>query len=105
MFQDGLKIVHKWSKVVEMVKNGQNWYKNISILVQKWFKMVQKWFKNGPKMVQKWSENYSTMDIKMILKWTKMVQNGLKIIQKLSAGGQNWLKWSETGPKMVKKMF
>ena len=49
-------------------------------------------------------KNYFKMD-QNGPKWSK---NGLKIIQKLSTGGQKWLKWSKNGRNWSKngtKMF
>ena len=75
--------------------------------------MVQIWFKNNPKcpkskngqndpnIIQQWTKN----DFKMDQNGPK---NGLKIIQKLSSGDKNWLKWSKNGrnwSKNGKEMF
>ena len=59
--------------------------------------------KNFPKIIQQWTKNDFTMD----QNGPKMSQNGLKIIQKLSTGGQNWSKlvqkWYENVSMMVQK--
>ena len=60
--------------------------------------------KNDPKLIQQWTKN----DFKMDQNGPKWSKNGLKIIQKLSTGGQKWLKWSKNGrnvSKNGKKMF
>ena len=47
-------------------------------------------------------------DFKMDQNGPKWSKNGLKIIQKLSTGGQKWLKWSKNGRNWSKngtKMF
>ena len=60
--------------------------------------------KNDPKIIQQRTKN----DFKMGQNVPKRSKNGLKIIQKLSTGGQKWLKWSKNGRNWSKngtKMF
>ena len=54
--------------------------------------------KNFPKIIQQWTKNDFTMD----QNGPKRSKNGLKMIQKLSTGGQKWLKWSKNGQNVSK---
>ena len=101
-------MVQKWSK------NGPKWFWKFLKIVLKWSKIVQK----DPKMVQKWYKR-SKNGLKMVINCSLMAKNGPKwprMVQKWSEMIKNWFKnhtkmvqkwskfvqhWFKNGPKMV----